>query len=137
MPDETEPTPAAPPPAAATPPAEARPSEPTEETRTARTGVHIPKWAAVAVAVLALLGGGFAIGRATGSDHHGGLVPIDARGGDRQSPAGFGPGAGRNLPGRGGDPTGNDGSNSNDGSNGNNSGSNGATTPATTPGTGA
>jgi hypothetical protein len=129
MPEETEPTPATP------PPSETEPTDRTEDTVPARSGVAVPKWLAVGVVVVALAGGGFAIGRATASDHHGGIVPIGVNrpGGGPGGPGGFGgrggPGGGfggdRNGPGPGAD--------SNNNGNG---GSNGSTTPSTTPGTG-
>lgn len=144
MPDETEPTPAA----SAT--AEERPPDRTEEHSTvpARSGVQVPKWLAVGVVAVVLAGGGFAVGRATASDNHGGFVPIGnnrpgggpgGRGGpggpggfDRRGGPGGGPG-GEYGPGQGGDSNSND----NGGSNANgNGGSNGSTTPSTTAGTG-
>jgi hypothetical protein len=128
MPDETEPTPAAP----ATD--EERPADRTDENAAARTGVQVPKWLAVGVVVIALAGGGFAIGRATASDHHGRMAPIGRfLPGEGQGPGGgfggrggpgFGPGGDRNGPGPGGD------SNSNG-----NDGSNDPTPPSTTPAT--
>ena len=130
MPDETEPTPAAP------APDEEQPADRTEEHPAARTGVHVPKWLAVGVVVVALAGGGFAVGRATASDHHGRLAPIGAvrpgggpgsgGGFGGQGGPGFGPGGGRTGSGSGGDSSGNG-----------NDGSNGPTTPSTTPATGA
>jgi hypothetical protein len=124
MPEETEPTPATPASDDAAPP------DRTGDTAPARSGVAVPKWLAVSVVALALAGGGFAIGRATASDHHGGIVPIGNNG------PGFGPGGGRGGPGGrfGGDRNGpGPGAGSNNNGNG---GSNGPTTPSTTPGTG-
>jgi hypothetical protein len=125
MPEETEPTPAVP------AHDEERLPDRTEDTATARAGVQVPKWLAVGVVALALAGGGFAIGRVTASDHHGGFAPIGdnrpgggpggGRGADRNGP-GFG--ADRNGPGLGGGSTGNS-----------NGASNGPTTASTTPGT--
>jgi hypothetical protein len=127
MPDETEPTPGTP------TPDEEGPADRTEENTAARAGVQVPKWLAIGVVVVALAGGGFAIGRATASDH-GGMARIsDVRPGGGPGPGGgfgrrggpgFGPGADRNGSGPGGDSS----SNGNDGSNG-------PTTPSTTPGT--
>jgi hypothetical protein len=125
MVDETEPTPA-------TSAAEPGPSGGTE---TGRAGIRVPTWLAVGVVALAVGGGGFAIGRATASDHHDGFAPIGVirpggRPGDlggRGGPGGpdpVGPGYGEG--GNGAGAPGGDG----------NGGSNPPTTPSTTAGTG-
>jgi len=135
MPEETEPTPATP------APDEAAPPDRTEDTAAARGGVAVPKWLAVGVVALALAGGGFAVGRATASDHHGGMVPIgDIRPGG--GPGGRGGRGGLGGPGGPGGPGGRfGGSRTGPGpggapTNNGNGGSNGPTTPSTTPGTG-
>jgi hypothetical protein len=132
MPEETEPTPTTP------APDETAPPDRTEDTAPARSGVAVPKWLAVGVVALALAGGGFAIGRATASDHHGGMVPIGniRPGGGPGGRGGFGGPGGPGGPGGrfGGDRHGpGPGGDSNNNGNG---GSNGSTTPSTTPGTG-
>jgi hypothetical protein len=129
MPDETEPTPET------TAPDPEPSADRTEPHAATRTGVQVPKWLAVGVVVVALAGGGFAIGRATASDHNGRLAPIGAvrpdggpgGPGGRGGP-GFGRGGNGNGPGNGGD-------SSNNANNGN-GGSNGQTTPSTTAGDG-
>ncbi len=125
MPDETEPTPAAP--ADPTPDAAAPPESGTGGTPPG--AVRVPKWVAAGVAAVALAGGGFAVGHVTASDHHHEFSPIsDNRGGPggrdgRGGPGGL-DGGGRGDVTRPGAP------------NGTGTGTGGDTTPDSTPSTG-
>ena len=135
MPDETEPTPATPPANEAEAPTaetEAAPA-PTEAAPAATSGVQVPKWLAVGVIAAVLAGGGFAVGRATASDHHGDLAPIGAiqRGGPGENGDGGGPGGFRG-PGRG---LGRNGAPDLPGGNNDGGGANAPTSPPTTPDT--
>lgn len=104
MPDETEPTPATPPPHAAEAPTAETDAAPaaTDAAPTGRSGVQVPKWLAVGVIAAVLAGGGFAVGRATASEHHGDFAPIGDNRGRGPGPPGDGGGPGGSRgPGRG------------------------------------